>query len=65
MQLAEEETSPNNDAAEYDLPEQLECPFCGKSDETELHSAFGPQLSVSTYWCKRCHAPFDYLKWRN
>jgi len=51
-------------AADYGLPEKVPCTFCGKAENTELHSPFGPQLSVATYWCRICHAPFDYLKWR-
>ena len=51
-------------AADYELPAQVMCPFCRKSEDTELHSPFGPQLSVATYWCRTCFAPFDYLKWR-
>jgi hypothetical protein len=50
-------------AAEFGLPEHVECPFCKQSD-TELHSAFGSQLSVCTYWCRTCHTAFEYLKWR-
>lgn len=44
------------------LPESPECPFCAGT-ETELMSAFGSQLSVSTYWCKRCRSPFEFMKW--
>jgi len=51
------------DAAAYGLPEHVACPFCEQED-TELHSPFGPQLSVATYWCRRCHTAFDFLKWR-
>jgi transposase-like protein len=50
-------------AADFGLPEQVTCPFCERT-ETELHSAFGSQLSVSTYWCRRCHTAFEYLKAR-
>ena len=50
------------DAAAYNLPAHVACPFCEKSD-TELHSPFGPQLSVATYWCHSCHTAFDYVKW--
>ena len=50
-------------AREMGLPESVRCPFCERS-ETELHSAFGPQLSVATYWCRRCHTAFDWLKHR-
>lgn len=51
-------------AADYGLPLRVECPFCGQEDRTELHSPFGPQLSVATYWCRRCFTAFDFLKWR-
>jgi hypothetical protein len=50
-------------AADFGLPESPECPFCQRS-ESELHSPFGSQLSVSTYWCRRCHTAFEYLKWQ-
>ena len=50
------------DAAQYGLPEHVPCPFCNGL-LTELHSPFGPQLSVATYWCRSCRAPFDYVKW--
>jgi hypothetical protein len=49
-------------AAEYGLPVAVQCPFCEQKD-TELHSPFGPQLSVATYWCNRCHTAFDFIKW--
>jgi hypothetical protein len=51
------------DAAELGLPAHVPCTFCD-GDDTELHSAFGPQLSVATYWCRRCHSPFDFIKWQ-
>jgi hypothetical protein len=50
-------------AADYDLPEHVACPFCG-GHHTELHSPFGPQLSVATYWCRDCHTAFEWLKWK-
>jgi hypothetical protein len=50
-------------AGDVGLPEHVECPFCGGM-ETELHSAFGPQLSVATYWCRPCRSPVELLKWR-
>jgi len=50
-------------AEDLGLPVSVECPFC-KQSETELHSGFGSQLSVSTYWCRRCYTAFEYLKWR-
>ena len=55
-------TSPSGEP--FALPERVTCPFCNRPDDTELHSPFGPQLSVATYWCRACRAPFDYLKWR-
>ena len=50
-------------AAEFGLPEHAQCPFCNR-ENTELHSAFGSQLSVATYWCRTCHTAFEYLKWQ-
>lgn len=44
------------------LPSQPECPFCS-TRETELFNAFGSQLSVSTYWCRTCRSPFEFMKW--
>lgn len=51
------------DATALGLPEHVPCTFCGGTS-TELHSAFGPQLSVATYWCLRCHSPFEFIKWQ-
>jgi hypothetical protein len=48
-------------AVDFGLPEQVTCPFC-QDRQTELHSPFGSQLSVSTYWCRRCRTAFEYLK---
>lgn len=42
--------------------ERIQCPFCDGT-ETKLFSAFGSQLSVSTYWCDHCHTAFEKLKW--
>ena len=53
---------PRPSAADYGLPEHPACPFC-EGEDTELHSPFGPQLSVSTYWCRRCRTAFEWLKW--
>lgn len=50
------------DAAQYGLPVHVPCPFCNRTN-TELHSPFGPQLSVATYWCLDCHTAFDFVKW--
>ncbi len=49
-------------AADFGVPDQVRCPFCA-GDETELHSAFGGQLSTSTYWCRRCRTAFEWFKW--
>jgi len=48
-------------AAELGLPAAVACPFCQAGD-TELHSAFGSQLSVATYWCRRCGTAFEWFK---
>jgi hypothetical protein len=48
-------------ASEFGLPEQVTCPFC-QDRQTELHSAFGSQLAVATYWCRRCFTAFEYVK---
>ena len=48
-------------ASDFGLPVQAQCPFCSGSN-TELHSPFGSQLSVATYWCKRCFTAFEYMK---
>ena len=45
-----------------DLPSRPECPFCGER-RSELVSTFGSQLSVSTYWCRACRSPFEFMKW--
>ena len=44
------------------LPEAPECPFCAGA-ETELMNPFGSQLSVATYWCRKCRSPFEIMKW--
>lgn len=44
------------------IPTAPECPFCGDA-ETELFNTFGSQLSVSTYWCRKCRSPFEFFKW--
>ncbi len=49
---------------EYGLPERVTCPFCD-GDDTELHSPFGTALSVATYWCRRCHTAFEWVKWKD
>lgn len=49
-------------ASEFGLPERVPCPFCGGID-TSLHSPFGPQLSVASYWCRHCSTAFEWMKW--
>ena len=56
-------STPPPDARDYNLPEHPACPFCDQQD-TALHSPFGPQLSVATYWCTPCRTPFEFLKWQ-
>lgn len=48
-------------AEELGLADFRPCPFCAGTD-TELHSAFGSQLSVVTYWCRRCHTVFEAFR---
>ena len=55
--------APRPRAADYGLPEHVTCPFCNGT-ATELHSPFGPQLSVATYWCHTCHTAFEWIKWK-
>lgn len=52
----------NEEAPSGRLPESPECPFCGER-RTELLNVFGPHASVSSYWCRACRSPFDFLKW--
>ena len=49
-------------AEELGYPVSTQCPFCDES-ETELHSPFGSALSVATYWCRRCHTAYEWIKW--
>jgi|GEM_PF-1183692 len=49
-------------ADEFAVPPTILCPFC-QGEETELHSAFGGQLSTSTYWCRECKTAFEWFKW--
>lgn len=49
-------------AEELGLPASVRCPFCER-EETELHAGFGSQLSVATYWCRRCRTAFEWFKW--
>ena len=49
-------------AEQLGYPLATSCPFCGEM-ETELHSPFGSALSVATYWCRRCHTAYEWIKW--
>lgn len=51
-------------ADDLGLPSAVECPFCAGL-KTELHSGFGSQLSVATYWCRTCHTAFEWIKWQD
>lgn len=44
-----------------ELPERVECPFCGGTD-TEQFSAFGSAVSTSQYYCRRCRSVFEFFK---
>ncbi len=48
-------------ARDLGLPEAVSCPFCDGL-ETELHAGFGGQLSVATYWCRRCRTVFEVFR---
>lgn len=39
-----------------------ECPYCGSTD-TELHSAFGSEVSKSQYYCRGCRTVFERIKY--
>jgi hypothetical protein len=51
----------NSESTTSNIPDAATCPFCDGTD-TRLFSAFGSQLSVSTYWCNHCHTAFEKLK---
>ncbi len=44
------------------IPDRPRCPFC-EGTRTELHSLFGSHASVSSYWCRDCRSPFEFMKW--
>jgi len=37
------------------------CPFC-HSQDTELLSSFGSQLSTEQHYCRSCRTPFEYIR---
>ena len=43
-------------------PPDAVCPFCG-SDDSELESTFGSEVSKSQYYCNNCHTVFERLKY--
>lgn len=42
-------------------PATAECPFCGSND-TEVESAFGSEVSKTQYYCKGCKTVFERIK---
>ena len=45
-----------------DQPIRAVCPFCG-SDDSELESTFGSEVSKSQYYCNSCHTVFERIKY--
>jgi hypothetical protein len=45
-----------------DEPTRAVCPFCG-SDDSELESTFGSEVSKSQYYCNNCHTVFERIKY--
>ena len=43
-------------------PPEAVCPFCG-SDDSELESTFGSEVSKSQYYCNNCHTIFERIKY--
>ena len=43
-------------------PPEAVCPFCG-SDDSELESTFGSEVSKSQYYCNNCHTVFERIKY--
>jgi len=43
-------------------PPEAVCPFCG-SDDSELESTFGSEVSKSQYYCNSCHTVFERIKY--
>lgn len=40
----------------------VRCPWCG-AEEVERVGEFGPQLLTHAYLCRRCHSPFEVIRW--
>lgn len=43
-------------------PPEAVCPFCGSND-SELESTFGSEVSKSQYYCNNCHTVFERIKY--
>ena len=43
-------------------PPDAVCPFCGSND-SELESTFGSEVSKSQYYCNNCHTVFERIKY--
>jgi hypothetical protein len=48
--------------ADADVEIRAVCPFCG-SEDTELHSTFGSEVSKSQFYCHGCHTVFERIKY--
>lgn len=63
--MSSSNSSPDAGAAvdddRQDPPEAV-CPFCG-SDDSELESTFGSEVSKSQYYCNNCHTVFERIKY--
>jgi len=47
---------------EEEPPFRAACPFCG-SEDVELESTFGSEVSKSQYYCNSCHTIFERIKY--
>ncbi|GGJ00437.1 hypothetical protein GCM10008995_07830 [Halobellus salinus] len=43
-------------------PPEAVCPFCG-SEDSDLESTFGSEVSKSQYYCNNCHTVFERIKY--
>lgn len=55
------DTEPDSDRNDVDSPVAV-CPFC-ESDDTELESTFGSEVSKSQYYCQECRTVFERIKY--
>lgn len=51
----------HGDCDDHDGTEAI-CPFCG-SDDTEIESTFGSEVSKSQYYCRGCRTVFERIKY--